>query len=116
MGPALWPGCEGKVYRFIGLLVYWQTDWNHCGTVRPPRVPRGAPQPVRQIGPVETKTGCDQAPAGSFFLLRVGFEKGCDEKSEYRVEKQVAKSMANNKHLNIIIIANIIIIMIKKSS
>ena len=32
-----------------------QTDWNHCGTVRPPRVPRGAPQPVRQIGPVETK-------------------------------------------------------------
>ena len=26
-----------------------------CGTARPPRVPRGAPQPVRQIGPVETK-------------------------------------------------------------
>ena len=32
-----------------------ETDWNHCGTARPPRVPRGAPQPVREIGPVETK-------------------------------------------------------------
>ena len=32
-----------------------QTDWNHCGTARPPIVPRGAPQPVRQIGPVESK-------------------------------------------------------------
>ena len=32
-----------------------ETDWNHCGTARPPRVPQGAPQPVREIGPVETK-------------------------------------------------------------
>ena len=32
-----------------------QTDSDHCGTARPPQVPRGAPQPVREIGPVETK-------------------------------------------------------------
>ena len=33
-----------------------ETDWNFCGIARPPRVPLpGAAQPVRQIGPVETK-------------------------------------------------------------
>ena len=33
-----------------------ETDWNHCGIARPPRVPLpGAAQHVRQIGPVETK-------------------------------------------------------------
>ena len=32
-----------------------QTDWTYCGTPRPPRVARGAPLPVRQIGPVESK-------------------------------------------------------------
>ena len=33
-----------------------ETDWNYCGIARPPRVPLpGVVQPVRQIGPVETK-------------------------------------------------------------
>ena len=32
-----------------------QTDWTYCGTPRPARVARGEPQPVRQIGPVESK-------------------------------------------------------------
>ena len=32
-----------------------QTDWDFCGTPRPPQVRQGEPQPVRQIGPVENK-------------------------------------------------------------
>ena len=32
-----------------------QTDWEYCGTPRPPQVRQGEPQPVRQLGPVETK-------------------------------------------------------------
>ena len=33
-----------------------RTDWQYCGTPRPPTVQQpGEPQPVRQIGPVETK-------------------------------------------------------------
>ena len=32
-----------------------QTDWDYCGTPRLPQVRQGEPQPVRQLGPVETK-------------------------------------------------------------
>ena len=32
-----------------------ETDWTYCGIPKPPRVRRGEPQPVRQIGPVENK-------------------------------------------------------------
>ena len=32
-----------------------QTDWEYCGTPRPPQNRQGEPQPVRQMGPVETK-------------------------------------------------------------
>ena len=29
-------------------------DWDYCGTPRPPKVRRGDPRPLRQIGPVES--------------------------------------------------------------
>ena len=32
-----------------------KTDWDFCGTPRPPQARQGEPQPVRQLGPVETK-------------------------------------------------------------
>ena len=32
-----------------------KTDWDYCGTPRPPQTRPGEPQPVRQLGPVETK-------------------------------------------------------------
>ena len=32
-----------------------QTDWEYCGTPRPFAARQGEPQPIRQLGPVETK-------------------------------------------------------------
>ena len=32
-----------------------EVDWQYCGTPRPPPRPRGAPEPPRQIGPVEQR-------------------------------------------------------------
>ena len=49
-------------------------------------------------------------------VTNFSFRKGCDKKSEYRVEQRIAKSMADKKHPNISIIANIIIIIMKLSS